>query len=134
MNLRFCGAALMSAAILPISLYAEAPFNFESTPGKLPKDVVPKSYDIKLKPNIEKLTFTGSETVVLGVRKPVKTITLNANTMTIGSAKLLRADGDVEQGARVAIDAKEQTATLTFDNEIPSGQHQVSIDFAGKIN
>jgi aminopeptidase N len=117
-----------------IMLHAEAPFNFESTPGKLPKDVVPNSYDIKLKPSIEKLTFTGSETVVLGVRKPVKTITLNVNTMTIRSAKLLRADGKVEQGARVAIDAKEQTATLTFDNEIPSGQHQVSIDFAGKIN
>ena len=64
----------------------------------------------------------------------MKTITLNVNTMTIRSAKLLRADGKVEQGARVAIDAKEQTATLTFDNEIPSGQHQVSIDFAGKIN
>ena len=97
MNLRLCGAALMSAAILPISLYAEAPFTFESTPGKLPKAVVPLSYDIQLKPNIEKLTFTGSETVVLDVRKPAKTITLNVNTMTIASAKLLGANGKIEQ-------------------------------------
>ena len=132
MNIRLGCVAAISAMLSAIMLHAEAPFNFESTPGKLPKDVVPNSYDIKLKPNIEKLTFTGSETVVLGVRKPVKTITLNVNTMTIRSAKLLRADGKVEQGARVAIDAKEQTATLTFDNEIPSGQHQVSIDFRGK--
>jgi aminopeptidase N len=133
MHLRLCCFGAVSALLL-MTLNAEEPFNFETTPGKLPKDVVPQSYDIQLKPNIEKLTFTGSETVVLGVRKPVKTITLNANTMTIGSAKLLRADGKVEQDARVAIDAKEQTAVLTFDKEIPSGQHQVSIDFAGKIN
>jgi len=134
MNLRFCGAALMSAAILPISLYAEAPFNFESTPGKLPKAVVPLSYDIQLKPNIEKLTFTGSETVVLDVRKPAKTITLNVNTMTIASAKLLGANGKIEQDARVTIDPKEETATLTFDKEIRPGQHQISVEFAGKIN
>ena len=134
MNLRLCGAALMSAAILPISLYAEAPFTFESTPGKLPKAVVPLSYDIQLKPNIEKLTFTGSETVVLDVRKPAKTITLNVNTMTIASAKLLGANGKIEQDARVTIDPKEETATLTFDKEIRPGQHQISVEFAGKIN
>src|SRR5207245_6123608 len=134
MNLRLCGAALMSAAILPISLYAEAPVTFESTPGKLPKAVLPLSYDIQLKPNIEKLTFTGSETVVLDVRKPAKTITFNVNTMTIASAKLLGANGKIEQDARVTIDPKEETATLTFDKEIRPGQHQISVEFAGKIN
>src|SRR5205809_880732 len=134
MNLRFCGAALMSAAILPISLYAEAPFNFESTPGKLPKAVVPLSYDIQLKPNIEKLTFTGSETVVLDVRKPAKTITLNVNTMTIASAKLLGANGKIEQDARVTIDPKEETATLTFDKEILPRQISANRDGARKFH
>jgi aminopeptidase N len=134
MNIRFCCVAVMSAAILPIRLYAEAPFNFETTPGKLPKIVVPKSYDIQLKPNIEKLTFTGSETVVLDVRKPVKTITFNVNTVTIASAKLLGSDDQIAQMAQVTSDPKEQTATLRFDKEIPSGQHQISVEFAGKIN
>src|SRR5438552_2723834 len=134
MNLRFCGAALMSAAILPITLYAEAPFSFETTPGKLPKDVVPLSYDIQLKPNIEKLTFTGSETVSVDVRKPVKTMTLNVNTITIASAKLLTADGKIKQDAHITIDPKQETAALAFDTEIPSGQHQISAEFAGKIN
>ena len=125
---------MMSAAILPIRLYAEAPFNFETTPGKLPKDVLPKSYDIQLKPNIEKLTFSGSETVTLDVRKPVKTITLNVNTVTIASAKLSKADGKAEQYARITIDPPKETATLAFDTEIPSGQHLISVDFTGKIN
>jgi aminopeptidase N len=133
-NTRLCCVAAISAGLSGITLHAEAPFNFETTPGKLPKDVVPLSYDIQLKPNIEKLTFSGSETVILNVRKPVKTITLNVNTITIGSAKLLTADGKIEQDARVTIDAKEEAATLAFDTEIPSGRHQISVEFAGKVN
>jgi aminopeptidase N len=133
-NTRLGCVAVVFAVLSAITLHAEAPFNFETTPGKLPKDVVPLSYDIHIKPNIEKLTFAGSETVVLDVRKPVKTITLNVNTMTIASAKLLGADGKVEQDARVTIDPKEETATLTFDKEIRHRQHQISVEFAGKIN
>jgi aminopeptidase N len=131
---RLCCVAAIFAFLWTITLYAEAPFKFDTTPGKLPKDVVPKSYDIRLKPNIEKLTFAGSETVILDVRKPVKTITLNVNTVTIASAKLLKADGKIEQDAHVTIDPKEETATLAFDTEIPSGRHQISVRFAGKIN
>ena len=134
MNTRLGCVAVVFAVLSAITLHAEAPFNFETTPGKLPKDVVPLSYDIHIKPNIEKLTFVGSETVVLDVRKPVKTITLNVNTMTIASAKLLGVDGKVEQDARVTIDPKEETATLTFDKEIRRRQHQISVEFAGKIN
>ena len=52
---RFYFVATILALLLPLALHAEAPFNFETTPGKLPKDVVPQSYDIQLKPNIEKL-------------------------------------------------------------------------------
>jgi aminopeptidase N len=133
-NTRLGCVAAISVALSAITLHAEAPFNFETTPGKLPKDVVPLSYDIQLKPNIDKLTFTGSETVVLDVRKPVKTITLNANTLTIGSANLVGADGKVEQTAQVMIDPKEQTAVLTFAKEIAVGAHRVSLQFAGKIN
>lgn len=134
MKTRLRCIAAISALLSAITLQAEAPFNFDSTPGKLPKDVVPLSYDIQLKPNIEKLTFTGSETVLLDVRKPVKTITLNVNTVTIASAKLLGARAKIEQDARVTIDLKEETATLAFDTEVPSGRHQISVEFAGKIN
>jgi aminopeptidase N len=133
-NRRLGCAVAIFAALTAIPSHAEAPFNFETTPGKLPKDVVPLSYDIQLKPNIEKLTFSGSETVILDVPKPVKTITLNVNTVTIASAKLLKADGKAEQYALITIDPKKETATLAFDTEIPSGRHQISVGFTGKIN
>ena len=127
-------ARALFALLLPMRLNAESPFNFATTPGKLPKDVVPISYDIQLKPNIEKRTFTGSETVALDVRKPAKTITLNANTIAIGSAKLLGSNGQVEQAAAIKIDASLQIATLTFQKEIVPGAYQLLLDFSGTIN
>jgi aminopeptidase N len=126
--------AALAALILSVTVQAEAPFSFESTPGKLPKEVVPESYDIRIKPDIEKRSFTGSEIVVLNVRKPVKTITLNANAMTIASAKLFGTNGENEQPATVAINEPDQTATLAFANEIAAGTYQLALDFAGKIN
>ncbi|MEO6872734.1 MAG: M1 family metallopeptidase [Chthoniobacterales bacterium] len=128
----FCSVLL--ALVGPLSVFGEAPFRFADTPGKLPKDVVPKSYDIQIKPVIAQRTFTGSETVVIEVSKPTKTITLNAHALTIPSAKLLSADGKVEQTAKVSLDAKEQIATLAFDSEVAAGTHQLALDFAGKIN
>jgi len=131
---RFCFVVAISTLLLPMILNADAPFNFETTPGKLPKDVVPQSYDIQLKPNIEKLTFSGSEVVTVNVQKPVKTMTLNAKEITINAAKLLGTRSGIEQTARVALDTKEQTATLSFAKEIAPGTHQLALDFAGKIN
>ena len=34
---------------------AEQPFNFESTPGKLPKTIVPEEYAVRITPDIKKL-------------------------------------------------------------------------------
>ena len=44
---------------------AEKPFEFNSTPGKLPKSVVPQEYAIRVVPDINHMSCTGSETVKL---------------------------------------------------------------------
>jgi aminopeptidase N len=134
MPLRFRCLVALFALLLPMRLAAEAPFSFATTPGKLPKNVVPISYDIHLKPDIEKRMFTGSEAVALDVRTRAKTIMLNTNTIAIGSAKLLGLNGQVERAERIAIDAKQQIATLTFQKEIVPGTYELSLDFSGTIN
>ncbi len=130
----FLALALIFTSAATPSLRAEKPFQFSETPGKLPKTVVPKSYDIRIKPAIAERTFTGTETIVIQVAQPTKTITLNANALTIPSAKLLDATGKVEQTAQVELDAAAQTATFTFPDEVATGTHQLALDFAGKIN
>jgi len=60
---------------------AEARFSFESTPGKLPKTVVPRHYALRLEPDLEKFTTRGKVEIDVDVLKPVRQIVLNALDM-----------------------------------------------------
>ncbi len=110
---------------------AEDKFDFATTPGKLPKEVVPTEYAIRIAPDLAKLTFTGSETVKLKVAKPVTKLVLNALELTIESASI---DDQPLAKKAIELNAAEQTLTLTLPNELPAGEHQVALKFAGKIN
>jgi len=50
----------LSASLVLSMANAESPYDFATTPGKLPKQVLPSEYFIRIVPNIEKLTFSGS--------------------------------------------------------------------------
>jgi aminopeptidase N len=111
------------------NLNAEKPFDFASTPGKLPKQVVPLEYAIRIAPDIPKRTFTGAETVKLNVREPVKQLVLNALEIKIGKAAI---DGKSIPASAIKLDEKQQTLTLA--TEVAAGNHQLELEFAGKIN
>lgn len=117
----------MTATNLP----AEKPFDFASTPGKLPKAVVPEEYAIRIAPHLEEHTFTGSETIKLQVREPVRRLVLNALEIEIGGASV---DGKAIPSSAIKLDPKEQTATLTLAAELPAGPHALELKFTGKIN
>ena len=110
------------------SARAEAPFNFDHTPGGLPKNVVPELYQIDLVPDLKKLTLSADETVNLTVRAPTDSITLNLIDLTIGRATL--EDGAT---ATVTVDTKRQHATLHFGKPIPVGSHTLKISYTGPI-
>ena len=117
--------------ILPVTVTAEKPFNFESTPGKLPKQVVPTEYSIRIAPDIEKLTFSGSETVKLNVRAPVRELVLNALELEITSASV---DDKMLPRSAVKIDKRNELLTLTLPSELAAGDHTLALSFSGKIN
>ena len=109
----------------------ESRFDFATTPGKLPKDVRPTEYSIRIAPDLQKLTFTGSETVRLHAKKPVTKLVLNALEMEIASASL---DGRPLPEKAIALDETEQTLTLNLPNELSAGDHELALAFSGKIN
>jgi len=113
------------------SMKAEEPFDFATTPGKLPKQVVPTDYAIRIVPNIETLTFTGTETVKLSVREPVHKLVLNALEIKIASASI---DDKTLPESGVKIDKKNELVTLTLPSELPAGEHHLALTFSGKIN
>jgi aminopeptidase N len=111
------------------TLNAEKPFDFASTPGKLPKQVVPEEYAVRITPDIPKRTFTGSETVKLNVREAVKQLVLNALEIKISRGAI---DGKLIPASAIKFDEKQQTLTLAV--EVAAGNHQLELEFAGKIN
>jgi aminopeptidase N len=109
----------------------EKPFDFATTPGKLPKQVVPSEYAIRIEPNIDKLTFTGSDTVKLDVRAPVRELVLNALEIQIATASI---DGKSVPQSAVKLDEKNELLTISLGSELKPGKHELALSFSGKIN
>ena len=118
-------------SIMSSALASEKPFSFEDTPGKLPKDVVPTDYAIRIVPDIDKLTFAGTETVKLNIRRRVRQLVLNALELKIEAASI---DGKELPGSAIKIDTKNELLTLPLPSELPIGEHTLTLRFAGKIN
>ena len=108
--------------------HAEAPFDFDHTPGKLPKIVVPEHYRIDITPDLTSLVLTGSEAVDITVRQPTDSITLNQAGLKLSSATL--EDGAT---ATITLDEKAQTATLKFPKAVGAGKHTLKIAYTGPI-
>ena len=117
--------------IMSPALASEKPFSFEDTPGKLPKDVVPTDYAIRIVPDIDKLTFAGTETVTLNVRRRVRQLVLNALKLKIEAASI---DGKELPDSAIKIDTKNELLTLALPSELPTGEHTLALRFAGIIN
>jgi len=115
----------------PVVMSAEKPFIFEDTPGKLPKNVVPTDYSIRIVPNIDKFAFTGAETVKVKVRSSVHQLVLNALELEIVDASL---DGKALPKSTIKIDKEKELLTLALPSELPPGDHTLALSFSGKIN
>src|SRR5215471_16506782 len=75
---------MLLSALATGRVLAEPVFSFGATPGQLPKAVVPIHYALDITPDLDKLTFSGSESVDLEVSEPTERLVLNAVDITIG--------------------------------------------------
>jgi aminopeptidase N len=125
-------AAATLALMLAISgaACAEPVFSFDTSPGKLPKTVVPVHYAVELKPDMESLALPGVEIVDIEVREPMARLTLNAVNTTFASVTI---DADAQR-ADVALDSAGETATFSFPQPIAAGAHRLRINFTARIN
>src|SRR4029077_1977466 len=122
-------AALFSIPF-PAVMSAEKPFSFKETPGRLPKDVVPTDYSIRIIPDLDKLIFAGTETVKLSVRSPVHQLVLNALELKIGAASI---DGKELPASAIRTAHEGELLTLTLPSELATGDHALALGFTGKI-
>ena len=131
--LALCAAAPLASAQTPAERSRAATPPAVQAVTQLPRNVRPTNYDIEVVPDAEKLTFDGKVRINIDVLEPTRTIVLNAVDMTFANVRLGRANGK-DLKPKPSIDAAAQTATFTFDQEVPAGSYLLSMDYTGKIN
>ncbi|HWX18604.1 MAG TPA: M1 family metallopeptidase [Candidatus Binatia bacterium] len=118
----------LAASLLTSS--AESPFKFESTPGKLPKDVVPRHYAIRLQPDLEKFVTTGKVDINIDVLKPAREIVLNALDLEITKAAIT-APKTIPLESKA--DAEAQTVSFGLSETLAPGKYSLTIEFTGHL-
>ena len=131
-------ASAALAFVAPGSLAAQPQVPHDTVdptlPTQLPRTAIPHHYAITVTPNAEKLTFHATVGIDLEVIKPTNQLTLNAAEMTISSARLTSTKGGAALAGQVSLDAKSETATITFPRTLPLGSYHLSLVYSGKIH
>src|SRR6266480_1388765 len=131
MRIRLPFFAGLFLIVLLVDMNAEKPFKVVDTPGKVATEVVLIEYSVRIAPSIDKFTFTGTETVKLNVRRPLRQLVLNALELEVTDASI---DGKALPGSAIKIDKKSELLTVALPSEFAAGEHTLALRFAGKIN
>jgi len=131
---RMAQGAVLALLAACAAARAEAPFSLASTPGQLPKTVVPVHYSLTLKPDMQALVFQGRETVDIKVLAPTRRLVLNQLGLQVSAASLAPV-GDSRRSERPSVqtDDAAQTLTLTFPAALPVGPYRLTLAYSGRI-
>jgi aminopeptidase N len=127
-------AGSASVALAQAASQAPGPLP-ESVTSNLPRTARPLHYRIDVRPDAQKMTFSGTAGITLVVYQVTDTLTLNANDLAIASAKLVPADG---KGAVVNLTAKldpeAEQVHFVAPRAIQPGTYRLDVAYTGKIN
>ncbi|GFO32573.1 puromycin-sensitive aminopeptidase [Plakobranchus ocellatus] len=103
---------------------------------RLPKNVVPKHYKLKLKPDLEKFKFEGSEEISVEVVCPTHKIKMNSVDIEVQEAsyKVEGVEGAQEAKASINYCPNEEELVLDFPCQIQCGKGILSLKFTGELN
>ena len=122
--------ALTVLFALLTTMNAENPYEFANTPGKLPKQVVPLEYSIRIVPDVAKLAFIGSEKIKIKATAPIRELVLNSLELEITKASI---DGVQLSPDAIKLDSNNELLTIALPNELKVGEHSLALEFSGKI-
>jgi aminopeptidase N len=99
---------------------------------RLPSGAVPEHYELWFAPDVKTDTFGGRATIEVRLDKPARAITLHA--AEIAFKEVVIESGSHSQTATVALNEKDETATLTVARELPAGPATIAITYTGILN
>ncbi|XP_046659626.1 LOW QUALITY PROTEIN: puromycin-sensitive aminopeptidase-like [Homalodisca vitripennis] len=100
---------------------------------RLPKSVIPKNYELFLRPNLTKFTFEGKVKIDIKINEPTNKIVMNAIELEITEAELTTAEGRTVTPAR-SLSTETETLTLDLAETLTPGDAQLHISFLGQLN
>jgi puromycin-sensitive aminopeptidase len=101
-------------------------------PYRLPREVVPRRYELTLAPDLGAASFNGAVAAAVDVVGPTDTVVLNAAELEIDEA-WVEVDGR-RIGATVTLDEETERATLALPETLPAGTATVGLRFRGTLN
>ena len=102
-------------------------------PYRLGRNVLPRHYTLRLEPDLEEATFSGTEVVTVEVVEPTDRVVLNAIELDIHEAWLVLSAGHRVE-AQVEYDVEAQRAVLSLAEEVPAGRAELHSRFSGILN
>jgi aminopeptidase N len=115
-------------ALLCAQAHGAGPFEFDSAPGRLPKNVVPLGYTLVITPDVKARTLAGTESVTLRFRTATATVVFNSLNLKLSDVRL---DGKPVQ--QVATDDQAQLTTVTLPAAAPAGLHTLTLSYTGHV-
>lgn len=103
-----------------------------STNYRLPRNTVPKRYSLRLRPDFDNFTFSGTESIDIEVIQPSNAITLNAVDLEIASAQIITAAGTLD--GSIQLDRENERVIVSFAKQIPVGDGTLELSFTGLLN
>lgn len=107
--------------------------NETENPYRLSPAVVPRSYRLRLRPDLAAATFSGTVEISIEITEPVASIVVNAIELDVEPASLVIGGQTLRSGVPV-LDETYETATFTFDAVLPVGPATLGVSFRGVLN
>ena len=100
-----------------------------NNPYRLPRNVVPEHYELRLEPDLNTFDFKGKVVVEINVVEATSNVVLNS-----AEIEYVKVSVDGTEVSEITIDDEYERATFTLTEELSPGGHTLEIEYTGIIN